>query len=178
MACIAGIGFTTAQIMERISVLKTPGTTLICDINATMSCSDVLAAWQSAVLGPPNAWIGGLMFAVLGSGALSGVVGSTLARGYLTTLWGLAVFFLCFASWFMYQTAFDIGRLCLWCVGITTAVVIICACLTRIVAQERALGDSGAGRLLDTLVRTRLDVLIWAAWWVVIAALLWIGLTT
>ncbi len=176
IATFAGLGFTTVQIVEKITILKDPFTSLACDVNATLSCSNVLNAWQSSVLGPPNALIGAIMFAILASAAFAGMLGSAFSKPYVATCWGLAVFFLCFASWFMYETAFSIRALCLWCVGITTAVVLICAALTRIADRVGAFGDGGFGRGVSTAVRTRLDLAVWTGWWLVIAALLWIGL--
>lgn len=173
---LAGIGFTGTQIVEKIAILDDPTTTLACDVNAVMSCTNVLNAWQSSVLGPPNSAIGAVMFAVLASGGLAGVLRTRASRAYLLTMWGLAVFFLCFASWFMYETAFSIGNLCLWCTGIVTAEVVICASLTRLAQRDSALGTGSAGRALSTMVRSNSDLVIWAGWWLVIAALLWLGL--
>lgn len=178
LSALAGIGFTTIQIMERIDILAHPGKALFCDVSATVSCSGVLSAWQSSVLGPPNALVGAVMFAVLGSAGLAGVVGSHLSRPYLLTIWGLALFFLCFASWFMFQTAFSIGSLCVWCTGIVTAVVIICAALTRVASRADAFGESGFGYVVRTAVRSRLDLAVWATWWLALAAMLWIGLSS
>ncbi|HQR28374.1 MAG TPA: vitamin K epoxide reductase family protein [Nocardioides sp.] len=175
-AALAGLGFTVVQIMEKITILKDPGATLSCDLSTTVSCTDVLNAWQSSVLGPPNALIGAVMFALLGSAALAGFLGSELSRSYLATMWGLAVFFLSFATWFMYETAFSIGRLCPWCIGITTAVVVICAALTRLADRHDAFGDTGFGRRVSGAVRSRLDLVVWAVWWVVIAGFLLVGL--
>jgi uncharacterized membrane protein len=176
IATFAGLGFTTVQIVEKITILKDPFTSLACDVNATLSCSSVLNAWQSSVLGPPNSLIGAIMFAILASAAFAGMLGSSFSNAYVATCWGLAVFFLAFASWFMYETAFSIGALCLWCVGITTAVVVICAALTRIADRAAAFGDGRFGRGVSTAVRSRLDLAVWAGWWLVVAALLWIGL--
>jgi uncharacterized membrane protein len=176
VAALAGIAFTTVQIMEKIDILAHPGTTLFCDVSSTVSCTEVLNAWQSSVLGPPNSLIGAIMFAVLASAGLAGLLASRLSRAYLVTVWGLAVFFLCFASWFMYQTAFSIGSLCVWCTGIVTAVVVICAALTRIADRAHAFGDTGFGYVVATVVRSRLDLAVWAVWWLAVAALLWIGL--
>ncbi len=173
---LAGVVFTSIQIVEKIQIVERPETVLSCDINATISCSGVLTAWQSSVLGPPNALIGLIMFAFLASAGLAGVLGTRPSRAYLAVTWGLAVFFLCFASWFMYQTAFNIGLLCIWCTGIVTSVVIICAGLTRLAHHARVLGDGSFGRALDTGVRYRLDLVLWVGWWIVIAELLWLGL--
>lgn len=172
----AGLVFTTIQIMEKISILKDPTAGLFCDINAKVSCTNVLMAWQSSVLGPPNALIGAIMFALLGSAGLAGVLGSRASRGYLLVLWGLGLFFAAFATWFMFQTAFVIGSLCLWCTGIVTAVLAICAALTRAANTAQAWGTGGFGRFMGTAVRAKLDLIIWAGWWLGIAGMLAVGL--
>lgn|GEM_PF-2052578 len=178
LAALTGIALTTIQIVEKISILNDPFTSLACDVNSTLSCSNVLSAWQSSVLGPPNALIGAVMFALLASAALAGLLGGALSRAYLALMWALAVLFLCFASWFMFETAFSIGAVCIWCVGITTAVVVCCAALTRLADRSGAFGDTAVGRGVAALVRTRADLAGWAVWWLVIAAFLWIGLAT
>ncbi len=175
-ASLAGVGFTVVQIMEKITILKDPYATLSCDLGERVSCSDVLQAWQSSVLGPPNAAIGAIMFSLLASAALAGFMGSRLSRSYVATLWGLAVFFLSFATWFMFETAFSIRSLCPWCIGITTAVVAICAALTRVAHHTGAFGDTGLARVVARAVDRRLDLAFWAAWWLAIAAFLAIGL--
>ena len=66
-------------------------------------------------------------------------------------LWGLAVFFALFATWFMFQTAFSIGSLCLWCTGIVTMVLAICATLTRIAHRAAAFGAGPFAGLMETV---------------------------
>ncbi|HEY5186622.1 MAG TPA: vitamin K epoxide reductase family protein [Actinomycetes bacterium] len=176
VAGLAGVVFTGIQIVEKIAISDQPSTVLSCDINSVVSCSSVLTAWQSSVLGPPNALVGAVLFALLASGGLAGVLGSRASRSYLLTLWGLAVFFLGFASWFMYQTAFRIGALCIWCTGIVTAVVVISAALTRLNHRRRTLGEGSAGRALDLVVHSNGDLIVWAGWWIVLAVLVWAGL--
>lgn len=175
-ASLAGIGFTVVQIVEKITILKDPYATLSCDLGERVSCSDVLEAWQSSVLGPPNSAIGAVMFSVLASAALAGFLGGRLSRSYIATMWGLAVFFLAFATWFMFETAFSIRSLCPWCIGITTAVVAICAALTRVGHRTGSFGQTALGRLVARAVDRRLDLAFWAAWWLLIAAFLAIGL--
>ena len=175
-ASLAGMEFTTIEIMEKIDILKHPGKVLICDVDSTMSCTEVLNAWRSSVLGPLNALIGTIMFALLGAAALAGLLGSQLSRAYLAAVWGLAGFFLCFASWFMYETAFSIGQLCIWCTGIVTAVVLICATLSRVIDRAGSLGQGSFGRAIGTAARTRLDLIVWSGWWLAIAGLLWVSL--
>lgn len=174
VAAGAGIAFTAIQTVERISILKDPSGELLCDVNAIVSCSTVLGAWQSSViLGIPNAFIGAVMFAMFLATGLAGLLGSRLSRAYLWTVLGLTIFFAAFATWFMVQTAFVIGALCLWCLGIVTAVAVIGAALTRLVAREAP--EGGRLRLLD---RAGVDLLVWLGWWVLVVGLVAVGLVS
>jgi uncharacterized membrane protein len=172
LAALGGIAFTGTQIVERITILQDPTAVLACDVNATLSCSNVLEAWQSSVIfGVPNAFIGAVMFTIFASAAIAGLLKSRLSLTYLRLLWGLIVFFAMFATWFMLQTAFVINALCLWCIGITTAVGFIGAALTWLAGTEGALRKAGT-----TAARTGLWWVIWLGWWVLLAGLLWVGL--
>lgn len=172
VAALAGIVFTAIQIVERIAILKDPAATLLCDVNGSVSCSTVLGAWQSSViLGIPNAYIGAVMFAMFLSAALSGLLGTQPSRAYLIAVLGLVAFFAAFATWFMIQTAFVIGSLCIWCVGIVTAVACIGAAITRLVAA----GAPSSSRLA-LLDRAGLSLLAWLGWWVLVVGLVAAGL--
>lgn len=172
VASLAGIGFTASQIVERITVLKDPTAALLCDVNSVVSCSTVLAAWQSSViLGIPNAFIGAVMFAIFLTAGGAVLLGTTPSRAFLRVLLGLAVFFALFATWFMMQTAFAIGALCLWCTGIITAVGVVGASLTRVLA-----GGAPAGSRSGIADRSGIPLMAWAGWWVVVLALVAVGL--
>lgn len=172
LAAATGIVLTAIQTVERLELLRDPAAGLVCDVNDVLSCSEVLIAWQSSVvLGVPNAFIGGTLFAVLGSAALAQLSGSSLSRGYLFAVWGLACFFAIFATWYMIQTAFVIGALCLWCIGNTTAAGLIAAALTREVASAGHLGTWAR-----TASHAGLDVFVWLGWWIALAALVAVGL--
>ena len=176
VTALIGILITAVQVAEKIAVLKDPATHLVCDVNTVLSCSGVLGSWQSSALGVPNAYVGAVLLGILGSGALGAVLGSTPSKAYLATMWGLSLFFLCFVTWYLEQTAFAIGALCLWCVGCATTVVIVTALLTRIAAREGAFGQGAFGRTMASLSRSGVDLMIWIGWWLVLAAMLWIGL--
>jgi uncharacterized membrane protein len=90
LAGLAGLGFTGTQIMEKLAILKDPTTTLVCDVNGGLSCTDVLLSWQASVLGPPNALIGAVMFTILWGAAMGALLGSRIARWHVVVLWGLA----------------------------------------------------------------------------------------
>ena len=184
-ASLAGIAFTTIQIMDKIDIRKHPGKVLICDVNSTMSCTEGFE--RLAVVGTGTAKRSARRDHVRASRrgrprrpawqpVESRVPGSQLSRAYLAAIWGLAGFFLCFASWYMYETAFSIEQLCIWCTGIVTAVVLICAALSRVIDRAGSLGQGSFGRATGTAARIRLDLIVWFGWWLAIAGLLWVGL--
>jgi uncharacterized membrane protein len=177
IASVIGLMITTALVVQKVALLEHPGVGLLFDLSDTASCSAVLGAWQSSVFGPPNGVFGVATFAILASATLGGVLGARPSRSYLLGMWGLALVFAAFATWFTFQSAFVIGAWCLWCTGIVTVVLTICAALTRIASRARAWGDSRVGAAVARAVAARADVVLWVAWWLVIAGMLALGLT-
>ena len=79
-ASAIGIVSGSITIVDKIALLKDPAAGSFCDISSTVGCSPVLLAWQSSVLGPPNALLGVIMFAVLATaGAVVGTGGRFVA---------------------------------------------------------------------------------------------------
>jgi hypothetical protein len=89
---------------------------------------------------------------------------------------GATVFMAAFLSWYMQQSAFAIGALCLFCTICAACVVAVGIGLTRVVDAEQALGTGRAGTQLRLLVEARADLIIWAGLAALIGALLWLGL--
>ena len=120
--------------------------------------------------------VGVAVFAIFASAALGGALDGRPSRTYLLALWGLALVFACFATWFAFQSAFVIGAWCLWCTGIVTVVLTIFAALTRIATNAQAWGDGHMGTAITRAVYTQLDIAIGVGWWLVIAGILALGL--
>ena len=173
---LVGIAITAVQVAEKIAMLVNPAGSLICDVSRALSCSDVLRHWQSSALGVPNAYVGAIFLAIFASAALAALMGSTPSRAYVATLVGLALFFLAFVTWYLEQNAFAIGALCLWCSGCATVVLIDTWLLTRIGAHAHAFGAGRLGTTVERLVRSGADAIVFAGWWVALAAMLWVGL--
>ena len=176
VAAVVGLTITTALVVQKVALLEHPGVRLLWDLSDRVSCTAVLSAWQSSVFGPPNGVFGVAVFAILASAALGGMLGGHPSRSYLLAMWGLALVFAAFATWFTFQSAFVIGAWCLWCTGIVTVVLMICAALTRIASHARAWGDGRVGADIATAVDARLDIAVWIGWWLVIAGMLALGL--
>ncbi|HEX6248152.1 MAG TPA: vitamin K epoxide reductase family protein [Nocardioidaceae bacterium] len=163
------------QLVERIAYAEGAGTGL-CEINSVLSCTSIFAHWQSSALGVPNTLVSLPIFALLASGGLAGLLGTRLSRAYAATLFGLTVFMSLFVTWYMHQSAFAIGALCLFCTVGAAALITIGVGVTRVVDAEQALGSGRAGRQLRLLVEARADLIVWAGLAALIAVLLYLGL--
>jgi uncharacterized membrane protein len=167
-------GMVTAgwQTVERIQWAQDPGVAVACDLSAVISCSSVFGHWQSSALGIPNSIIALPVFAMLASAALAGVMGARLPRPYLATMLGLSVFMTAFVTWYLVQSAFVMGVLCLFCLGCGVAILLASVGLTRVAAAEGALGSGRLGRSIDTMVRSGADVMLWGGLALVAALML------
>lgn len=126
VAALVGIAATVTQIVERISLAENPHASLACNINKLISCTDVLLAPQSSVFGPiPNAAIGLLMFSVFLTAFAVAISRTNISKGFARGMQFLMLFMFGFVSWFMWQTAYVIGALCLYCAVIATAAVFV-----------------------------------------------------
>ncbi|HSE09054.1 MAG TPA: vitamin K epoxide reductase family protein, partial [Nocardioidaceae bacterium] len=139
------------SLVERIAYAESPSSASFCEINSVISCNSIFGHWQSSALGVPNTLVSLPVFALLASAGLAGVLGSRLSRGYLATLFGLTVFMTGFVTWYMHQSAFAIGALCLFCTVGAAALITIGIAVTRVVDAEQALGTGRAGRQLRLL---------------------------
>lgn len=171
-AAIIGLAATMIQSYERLQLALSPGHDLLCDFNGRLSCTSVLEAWQSRAFGVPNSWIGMVVFALFASAAVAGITGSSQSKGYAGFLGFFAAFMLGFTLWFLWQSTFAIGALCIYCTIIGTCVVVINAVVWRIWNRLGMLP-----RALQTIVNSKLDLVLWAALWVAVAAGIAIGLS-
>lgn len=173
LACATGIVSGSITIVDKIALLKDPASGSICDINAQVGCTPVLLAPQSSVLGPPNALLGVIMFAVLAISGLVAVSGGRLSAGYRQALVGLSVFFGLFLTWYMYQVAFAIGSLCPFCTVCAGAVLVANLATVRMAADP---DGNRVARGLAGLTRGNTDVVVVVSWGVLIAAMLYAGI--
>lgn len=176
LSSLLGIASGMTTVMEKIALLKDPGRAAICDFNGQVGCTPVLLAPQSSVLGPPNAAIGIVMFAMFAAAGLGGVMGARYPRPYRWVLLGLAVFFGLFLTWYMEQVAFAIGSLCPFCAVCAGCVMVVVLAAARVVSADVPPGVGGPAGVLGTMRRSGLDVIVVVGWTVLIAGMLAIGI--
>ena len=172
------VGMVTAawQTVDRIAWAANPQAGSICEINKVLSCSSVFSHWQSSALGIPNSLIALPVFGILAATGLAGLMGSVLARSYLATVLAVNVGFALFITWYLEQSAFALGILCLFCLGCGVSAVVSGVGLTRAAAAENALGTDRLGVALQGQVAAGADVIAWVGLLLVWAAMLVGGL--
>ncbi len=160
LASAAGMAATVAQIVERIQLAEDPHAILSCNISKLVSCTSVLLAPQSSVFGPvPNAAVGLAMFSMFITAFAVAASKSSISVGLGRGVQFLLLFMLGFVTWFMWQTAYVIHALCLYCAVIATATVL--ANLAWWKVTHRRLG---------------MESLLAFGYWAMLAALVFYGL--
>lgn len=127
---LVGLAAAFDLTYERIASLIDPSHQISCDFNPVLSCGTVMNTWQASVFGFPNPMIGLAAFPLvvfMGALLLSKV---SLPRWIalvfnLGTLGGFA-----FVSWLIYQSVYQIGVLCPWCMAVWAVVLPIFWCTT------------------------------------------------
>lgn len=119
------IGLAAAFILtvDKIDLLKHPGKTFSCDVNAFVSCAGVMSAPEAEAFGFANSLLGILGFAiVLTLGVL--LVAQTRLPEFVWFGLQLGVLFgVGFVTWLQVQSIYDIGKLCPWCMVVWAVMI-------------------------------------------------------
>ncbi|WP_424213777.1 vitamin K epoxide reductase family protein [Streptomyces sp. BI20] len=108
---------------DQIKMLQDPLFVPGCNVNAVLSCGDVMNTWQSHVLGTPNALFGIAGFAALAALGAALVAGAVLPRPvWLGVRLGVSAGAL-FTAWLITQCVFAIGALCPWCMVVWAVMI-------------------------------------------------------
>lgn len=119
------IGFLSAGTLtvEKIHLLQDPGATLGCDINPIVACGSVINTPQASAFGFPNPLIGLVgfgMVAAIGAGLLAG---AAFKRWFWLGLQAGVTFGVGFVTWLQYQSIYNIGALCPFCMVVWTVMI-------------------------------------------------------
>lgn len=129
-------------MIDKIAVLTDKSTDLDCNFSIIVQCGKNLDSWQGSLLGFPNPILG------LGGFVAPIAVGVALLAGAAFARWFWIVFNVGVAAalglciWLMYQSIFELGTLCPWCMLVWSMVIPMFWTLT--LANARA-GRFGAG---------------------------------
>ena len=115
LGSIAGFIASFLLTVDKIEVLKDSGYTPSCNISETLNCKSVMLSKQAEVFGFPNSLIG------LGAFAIFIAIGVALLAEVQFPKWFWQIAFIgtlsgvLFSHWLAYQTTFEIGALCPYC---------------------------------------------------------------
>lgn len=120
------IGLLASAIItyDKIAILQDPNFKPGCDLNPVVSCGSVMDSSQAAAFGFPNTFIGLAGFgAVVTTGVVLLAGGSKLKRWYWLGLNLGMLFGLAFVHWLFYQSVYNIGALCPYCMLVWAATI-------------------------------------------------------
>lgn len=111
------VGITTSFLLtlDKIKLLENPGVVLPCNINPLISCGPVINTWQAEIFGVPNPMLGIVGFSAvltIGVALLLGAVFDKRFWKFFTIGVTASVIFI---HWLIFESIFDIGALCLYC---------------------------------------------------------------
>lgn len=157
---IIGVLAAFIQTTEKIALLKNKDTILACDVNSVFSCTNVLHAWQSSVFGFPNSLMCVVLFTAFTSVAVVGLSGGTLPRAVRLMTQGLSLFMLGFALWFLTQSIYVIGALCILCIFCFGGLLLVNWGWLRLNTIDMPVGEPGR-RFLQRHINSGADVFFW-----------------
>lgn len=170
-ASFVGLASSLIQTIERINYAKHPQTPLTCDVNAIFSCSNVFDAWQSSVFGFSNSLICMVFFALTTGIALAAATSSTLNRKLRYIFHFFSVFFLGFGAWYLWQSTYRIGYICIFCLFCYSAVIAMNWAWFRLHYQELPLKKQTQAKLAS-FVDNGGDLFIAILWALSVAAMI------
>jgi len=123
IAGLIGLWASFQLTLEKIFALQNPEAPLSCDFSIIVQCAVNLDSPQGAVFGFPNPIIGLVAFMA------PVVVGAAILAGARFNSWfwvtfnvGIAGAFV-FILWLAYQSIFNLGTLCPWCMVVWTVTI-------------------------------------------------------
>lgn len=111
------VGLLAAFLLtiDTIKLSKDPTLNLPCNINPFISCSSVIGSQQGAVFGFPNPLLGIAGFSAITTLAVLIILGASPDRRFWKIFMIGITLAIVFVHWFIYQSIYVLGSLCLYC---------------------------------------------------------------
>ncbi|HET6561022.1 MAG TPA: vitamin K epoxide reductase family protein [Marmoricola sp.] len=151
--------------VDALRLAEDPTTDLGCNINAVISCGTVAGAWQSQLLGFPNAFLGLITEPVVITLAVASLGGVRFPRWFMFSAQVVYTVGLVFAYWLFHQAMFDIGALCPWCMLVTLATTLVFFEMTYVnIRDDNLFLPRRLQSALSSAIRANLDLMVVVAW--------------
>jgi uncharacterized membrane protein len=134
MLASAGLSLLASFVLsvDAVRLAENPDTALSCNINAVISCGTVATSWQAQLFGFPNAFLGLVAEPVVITIAVASLGGVRFPRWFMFAAQLVYTIGLVFAYWLFYQSMFNIGALCPWCLLVTASTTLVFTTLTHV----------------------------------------------
>lgn len=170
-ASAVGLVASFIQTVEKINFASNPSTPLACDLNKIFSCSNVFDSWQSSVFGFSNSLMCIVFFAVVLGAGFAVISGGSLGAMYRKILHFFSVFFLGFGAWYLWQSAYVIGALCIFCIFCYAGVIAMNWAWLRINANDLPFSKK-TKTMLERCFNSGADTFGWLLYAIAFAAIL------
>ena len=167
------IGLLAAAIIivDKIALLKDPNLTLLCDLNPGVSCGSVMESDQASAFGFPNPLIGLAGFPVLIVTGVAILAGAQMRRWYWLGLEFGTIFGLAFVHWLFFQSVYNIGALCPYCMAVWVVTITSFWYVTLYNLEKGYIKLPASLRGVGTFARNHhLDILL--LWFLIIGGLI------
>ena len=156
--------------IDAVRLAANPYAALSCNINSVVSCGTVANSWQASLLGFPNAFLGLVAEPVVITIAVAALGGVRFPRWFMFTAQIVYTVGVLFAYWLFYQSMFNIGALCPWCLLITVSTTLVFATLTHVNIRDGNLPLPPRARAtLTNALDADLDAIAVTIWLLVLA---------
>ena len=122
---LSSVGLLSAvwQLGQKLYYLENPGAPLSCNLSPIMDCGKILEHPLSSVFGVPNAMLGMIFFTVMLTIGVLLALGVVATKAMRLLLSGFVSGTLLFTGWFYAVSLYDIGKICVFCIAIWSAIV-------------------------------------------------------
>jgi uncharacterized membrane protein len=172
MLVSAALSLTASFVLsiDAVRLAADPQAALSCNVNSVISCGTVANSWQASLFGFPNAFLGLVAESVVITIAVAGLGGVRFPRRFMFTAQIVYTVGVIFAYWLFYQSMFDIGALCPWCLLVTVSTTMVFTTLTHVNIRDGNLPLPPRVRsALKSAIYADLDAIAVTIWLLVIA---------
>lgn len=140
---IIGVILSGIIMVEKMKLAEDPSYTTTCDLNAVVSCGNVMRSVQAAAFGIPNPLIGLVGFGMVSLIGAAVVAGGRFAGWFWFGAQAGMTFALVFVHWLFFQAVYVINALCPYCMGVWAVTIVLFVYVTAF--NLRVYGDTGQG---------------------------------
>jgi uncharacterized membrane protein len=166
IAGVVGLAAALTLTVEKIEILINPDYVPSCSINPVLSCGSVMLTKQASAFGFPNPLVGIAAFSVVIVTGVLAVAGIRLPRWFWAGLAGGTLLGAVFVHWLIYESLYEIGALCPYCMVVWVVTMALLIVVSSIALRPLA----GGSKVVDTLYQWRWP--LYAVWITAIALLI------